>query len=180
MQTGQWSDDLLEGLAAVERLARGELPDAASIELAASALATLVERNGAAGARDEQAQTAALLATALRIGAGLADGDSHNAAFLRAHEGAVKARDQAIEAATKNGVNNVNLTAYVRATSEAALCALALGEAVSPAEGTALLTEAADLFAEAGAGYRRLGREGNAKHAEIKALEARSRRALRS
>jgi hypothetical protein len=180
LESDPQSDNLRDGLAVLKELAGGKPPDAASLETAASALAALVEQHGATGALDDKAETSALLAVALRIRAGLADEPNRRAALQRAHEYALKARDHAIKAAEKGGVNDVNLAAYVRATNEAAECALTLGEADSSDEGSKLLGEAADYFAEAATGYRRLRRENDAHLAGIKALEARSRRALRT
>jgi hypothetical protein len=55
-----------------------------------------------------------------------------------------------------------------------------LGEADNAsAEGNRLLDEAAAHFSEAAVGHRRLGREDEARRAEIRALEARSKRARR-
>jgi len=120
-----------------------------------------------------------MLATLRRTAAELADETVAQPAYLDGYRQAVAAREHAIEAAEKGGVNNVNTGAYVRATHEAGRCALALGMADASAEGTRLLSEAADFFGEAAAGHRRLGSEDGAKLAGIQAVEARSRRALR-
>jgi hypothetical protein len=173
LQTDQPSDKLHDALAVIEGLNSGAAPDSQSIKRVASAFETLIEQYDAEGALDRKAEASAMLATMLRIGAGLNHEDR------RAHDHAVKACNHAIEAATKASVNHANLAAYVRALDEAAQTALALGEADASAEGTGLLAEAATRFGEAAAGHRRLGRDGEARQAEIKALEARSKRALR-
>jgi hypothetical protein len=179
LQTDQPSDKLHDALAVIEGLNSGAAPDSQSIKRVASAFETLIEQYDAEGALDRKAEASAMLATMLRIGAGLNHEDRREA-LVRAHDHAVKACNHAIEAATKASVPHANLAAYVRALDEAAQTALALGEADASAEGTGLLAEAATRFGEAAAGHRRLGRDGEARQAEIKALEARSKRALRT
>jgi hypothetical protein len=145
----------------------------------ASAVETLIEHYDAGGVLDRKAEASAMLATVMRIGAGLCHEDRRQASLRGAHDQALKACDHSIEAATKGAVNNANLAAYVRALDEAAQTALALGEADASAEGTELLAEAATRFGEAASGHRRLGRDADARQAEIKSLEARAKRALR-
>lgn len=179
MQTGEPPDTLQDALTIIGRLNSGIAPDLHSMTQVASAFETLIEHYGADGALDNKAEASAMLATVLRIGAGFVHEDGRRASLRGAYDQALQACDHAIEAATKGAVNDVNLAAYVRSLDEAAQTALALGEPDESAEGTGLLAEAATHFAEAAAGYRRLGREGEAKHAEIKALEVRSKRAQR-
>jgi hypothetical protein len=179
LQTDQPSDKLRDALAVVEGLSSGAEPDAQSMVRVASAFETLIEHYDAQGLLDNKAEASAMLATVLRIGAGLASDDRRQASLRGAHDHALKACEHAVEAATKVSVNNANLAAYVRALEEAAQTALALGEADASTEGTSLLADAASRFGEAAAGHRRLGRDGEARQAEIKALEARSKGALR-
>jgi hypothetical protein len=179
VQPGEPPNQLRDALTVVERLSSGTPPDSDSIANVATAFETLIELYEADGALDKKAEASAMLATALRIGAGLTDGDSRQSSLRRAYQHALKACDHAVEAATKDAVNNVNLAAYVRALDEAAQTALALGEADLSAAGTRLLAEAAKNFGEAAAGYRRLGRNGDAKAAEMKSLAARANAALR-
>jgi hypothetical protein len=179
LQTDQPSDKLRDALAVVEGRNSGAAPDAQSRSRVAPAFETLIEHCDAKGLLDNKAEASAMLATVLRIGADLAHEDRRRASLRAAHDHALKTCEHAVEAATKGSVNKANLAAYIRALEEAAQTALALGEADASAEGTSLLADAANRFGEAAAGHRRLGRDGEARLAEIKALEARSKRALR-
>lgn len=170
-------DVLNRGLAAVTRLAAGETPDGVSLDAAAEALAAVRDACLPDGKLDDAAEADAWRATALRQKAELPGAGQDD--LLVAHAAAMAAQALAIRAAEAGGVTDRNLAAYVRTLDDAGASALALGLADLTPLGTARLGEAAESFGEAATGHRRLGNAARAEAAQIKALAARSARALR-
>ena len=122
---------------------------------------------------------ACLLSVALRLGARGEAEDDAVPVLREACETAERGRDAAIEHAETNGVDEANTAAYVSVTNEAGEALSALGEALRRGEeAERSFRAAAARFGEAAAGYRRLGTDGDARRAEIRALGARASAAL--
>jgi hypothetical protein len=172
------AEAIRKGRSAIIALERGAVPTDRLVLAAIAAMAATAELHGEGGRRDEQAEASAQRARLIRTLAGLSNRADPVAGLRAALRAANEARDLAVKAG-EFGVNDVNLSAYVAATNEAAICNLDLGRGDPSDDGTAHLAEAADFFGEVAAGYRRLGRTEPAGIAQIKALEARAERALR-
>ena len=172
------AEAIRKGRSAIIALERGAVPTDRLVLAAIAAMAATGELHGEAGRRDERAEAAANRARLIRTLAGLPNRADPAAGLRAACRAAMEARGLAITAG-EFGVNDVNLLAYVKATNEAALCNLDLGRDDTSGEGTAHLAEAAQMFGEAAAGYRKLGRTSEAEVATLQALEARASRTLR-
>jgi len=172
------AEAIRKGRSAIVALERGAVPTDRLVLAAIAAMAASGEMHAEAGRRDERADAAANRARLIRILAGLPNRADPAAGLRAACRAAMEARDLAL-AAGAFGVNDVNLGACVTATNEAALCNLDLGRDDPSDAGTLLLTEAAEMFGEAAAGYRRLGRTEPAGVAQLMAVEARAEASLR-
>ena len=172
------AEAIRKGRSAIIALERGTVPTDRLVLAAIAAMAASGEMHAEAGRRDERAEAAAQRAKLIRILAGLPNRADPVAGLRAALRAANEARDLAVKAG-EFGVNDSNLSAYVVATNEAALCNLDLGRGDPSDEGAARLAEAAAFCGEAAAGYRRLGRTDPAGVAQLRAVEARAERALR-
>ena len=172
------AEAIRKGRSAIVALERGAVPTDRLVLAAIAAMAATAEMHAEGGRRDDQAEASAQRARLIRTLAGLPGRADPVAGLRAALRAATEAQVLAVKAG-EYGVNPVNLAAYVTATIEAGQCSLALGRDNPSPEGTAHLAKAADFFAEAAAGYRKLGRSAEAETAALTALEARATRALR-
>lgn len=172
------AEAIRKGRSAIVALERGAVPTDRLVLAAIAAMSATAEMHAEGGRRDEQAEAAAQRAKLIRILAGLPNRADPVAGLQAALRAAKEARSLAAKAG-EFGVNDINLIAYVTATSEAAQCNLDLGRGDPTRAGTTHLAEAAAFFGEAATGCRRLGRVDAADVAQLKAVEAKAERARR-
>ena len=173
------AEAIRKGRSAIIALERGAVPTDRLVLAAIAAMSATAEMHAEGGRRDERAEASAQRARLIRTLAGLPNRADPVAGLRAALRAANEARALAVTAG-EYGVNPVNLAAYVTATNEAATCNLALAQGDASPAGAVHLAQAADFFAEAAAGYGRLGRAGEADTATLMALEARATFALRN
>jgi hypothetical protein len=173
------AEAIRKGSAALAAMERGEPTTDARLIAAIEAMEAMAALHRNAGLRDAEAGAATNRARLIRMLAEVPNRADPAATLRAALKAAEAARNLAISAAETGGVNDANLSAYVLATNEAALCQLELGRKDASAEGTARLDEAAGYFGEVATGERRLGLAEQARTTDLKALEARGLRALR-